>query len=129
MRSVALTPATARIHARPLSWHEGSLDHRHVPSERWHLPAGYERELLTRAAAAHLDRSAALRQRSRWEDGIRIHDRREAPDVIRMRGGWLVDGAEFHGDGAEYPDDTAHDPTRPPGTLRWRPCGPILSVR
>jgi hypothetical protein len=83
--------------------------------------------MLTRAAAMHLDRSAALRQRSGW-DGLRIIDRREAaPEVVRLRhDAWLVDNelVTSHASADGYPDGA----NRPHGPLRWRPST-ILNVR
>lgn len=116
LRSVALTPGTARIAARPLTWFEGELDHRHVADERWHLPTGYVRDVLTRAAAHHLDRTAAARKGNAW-DALRIIDRRDTPpEVVRVRGGWLVDNELHVPQASGY-----HDGERPHGPLRWRP--------
>jgi hypothetical protein len=57
--SVALTTAPAQIHTRPLVFLRGELDHRDAP-KRWQLRAGYERELLFRAALSARERRAGL---------------------------------------------------------------------
>jgi HK97 family phage prohead protease len=54
--SIALTAFPCRVAARPLTILPGALDHRRAP-DRWQLDS-VQRELLTRAAAAHLDRRA-----------------------------------------------------------------------
>jgi HK97 family phage prohead protease len=56
IRSVALTPTTARISAQPVRFLDGALDHRDAAWRHRHeLP--HVRELLERAAHAHADRA------------------------------------------------------------------------
>ena len=109
IRSVALTASPARVAAKPLTFLRGALDHREAP-RRWRLER-FQRELLERAAVAHLDR--------RREGGpLYVREHRRAPVTERMRSGLFVDG-ELVG---------STDYGRPPGKLRWHPST-VVAVR
>jgi hypothetical protein len=110
--SIALTPATAKIAARPVQFLRGALDHRSAP-DRWRQLDGYQRELVERATVVHLDR--------RRDGGpILVHDAK----VYSQRSTHPAVIAEMVED--DYFERKAN--MVPLSQLRWRP-GVILGVR
>jgi hypothetical protein len=83
LHAAAITTSPARLGAKPLAFVDGDLSFRRAAPERWRSRIGrHEHELLSRAAAAMLDRRG---------QSLRVHDAR-TPELERVRGGFLVDG-------------------------------------
>jgi hypothetical protein len=113
--SITDSPASTAAHTVPLQILEG--DYRDSVA-RFHWPVSWANDapLVGRA----------LERRSR--DGIARSIAGPEPEIVRVPGaGWLVDGELVAS--AERHADTDYDDRRPPGRMRYRPCGRILSVR
>ena len=107
---LSLTFATARLGATPVSWRAGDV---RSPGDRhsWPISWATQSPLLERASRGK-------------HPPLRIH---KEPDVVRVRGGYLVDDQLIPSN-----DDRSYGPAGPErtaGSLRIRPCGPIISVR
>lgn len=111
--SISLTASPARVGARPVAFLPGGLDYRTVPRERWHLH-GLEGELLTRAAASHLERRGSRRP-------LIVHDGQRRDDLdLRSHPALIAQTLE---------EQWAQG--RPPGRLRHSQPrrGSVLAVR
>jgi phage head maturation protease len=96
--SVALTELSARVAAQPVTFLSGMLDHRGAADRHaWALKDGFTRDLLTRAAHAHLDR--------RRGDPICVNDPQPEHRARQSAAAPILD-----------PDEDA----RPAGTMRYR---------
>lgn len=73
--SVALTTATARVYAKPVTILPGNLNYMREPPSRWKLQPA-ERELLTRACA-----TLRARRETRWDDPLVIDDLDTPPET------------------------------------------------
>lgn len=122
--SVSLTASPASVDPRPVTFLQGALDHRQA-AQRW-------RSRLDRAQFALLDAAANARADRQKGAPIAIHELTPPSDAMtKLRGGvWINRHGEPLGSISRRSaaDDYGHEPGRPPGKLRMRPCT-ILSVR
>jgi hypothetical protein len=121
--SVTSSPATTA--PRPLTILPGKLDHRGC-TRRWSGLSQFERELLERAAADHLAR--------RRDEPLYVHEEERVPVLERSHRGLFHEG-ELVGTTLPRQREDDYDDFdywaslgRPPGRIRWRPAGRILSV-